>query len=69
MSRSIILYAVATLQLVVGFFILVSAHPDWQAGEITALNYAARGIGPLLLAVAFLILARKLRAQEGLNDA
>ncbi len=69
MSRAFILYCVAAVQLIAGLYILIDAHPNLQSGEITAITFIVRGLGPLILAATFIFLARQMRANEGLDDA
>ena len=69
MSKAIILYIVAAMNLIVGVWILVGLHPEFVAGEVSTLHYVARGLGPLILAAAFIFLARQAMAKEGSDDA
>ena len=69
MNRAIILYVVASMNLMVGLWLLVGLHPDFVAGEIATFQYVARGLGPLVLAATFIFLARQMRAKEGSDDA
>ena len=69
MSKAVIFYVVAAINLIVGVWLLVGLHPEFVAGEGSTFHYVARGLGPLVLAAAFIFLARQVRAKEGSDDA
>ena len=69
MSRAIILYIAAAINLLAGVMILWGFHDEFVSGETSVLSYVLRGVGPLTLAAAFLFLARQTMAKEGSDDA
>ncbi|MGE5952209.1 MAG: hypothetical protein ACM308_01100 [Qipengyuania vulgaris] len=69
MSKAVILYVAASMNLIVGVWLLVGLHPEFVAGEVSTFQYVARGIGPLILSAAFIFLARKAMAKESSDDA
>ena len=69
MSKATILYIAAAINLLAGAMILVGSHDEFVSGESSALSYVLRAVGPLLLASAFILLARQAMAKESSDDA
>ena len=69
MSRAVILCIAAAMNLLAGLMILSGSHDEFISGETSVLSYVLRGVGPLLLAAAFIFLARQAMAKEGSDDA
>ncbi|MEW4447889.1 hypothetical protein [Qipengyuania sp. JC766] len=68
-NKALIGYIAAAVNLAVGFFILVGLYPELADGEITAINYVVRGLGPLILAATLILLARQVRVKDDVNNA